>query len=135
MEVVPSIPHGDYSVEFEGPHGWFSYPDNTQAPVSVRVGPTPAVIEVPIPDRGVVEVVVKESDGLDYSGPLMWSLRRLEDDAMEVFYSPSGPYTMPLIPWGDYEMGLYGMGVDRESRIVTVQANKLASVACWTLER
>lgn len=133
MEVVNGVPFGDYSVELRSPHSWFSYPNNYQAQSSVRIGRERSMIEVFIPPLGVIEMKVTTPDSLEYRGPLMGSLLRVEDNSMNAFYFSSGPYRIPLVPDGEYRVVVDNLGADCEPANVMVRATDTTALVTWHL--
>lgn len=135
MELIDGVPYGDYAVTFVAPHSLFAYPDNNHAPVMVRIGPEPALLDVPISAFGTIELRILTADHHLYSGPVLGSHVRLDNSQMDVFYFSTPPYRIPLMPGAEYRMELDNLQTNLESKTLFVREDDSTTVVSWLLSR
>ena len=106
FEKISGIPAGDYLAEFRAPHQLFRYPGVLERRVTLTIGGEPSELRVPLKGLGSTRITVLRSSGSSYCGPLSGTHVRTGGQEADDFYFPAPPYTIPLLPQGEYTLSI-----------------------------
>lgn len=105
FEDVTGVPAGDYFAVFRAPHQLFRFPRvPEQGPTVLSISKMPSELRVPIHGLGALRIAVLEPSGSEYAGPLSGTHVRTKGQEADDFYFSAPPYTIPLLPEGEYSL-------------------------------
>lgn len=119
---VDGVPFGMYSVQFRAPHQLFRHPKNNDGPVFLSVDSRKEDLRVPLVDLGSLALNVLNQDGTEYVGPIRGTHVTIAGGWTDGFYFPSPPYSIPMLPHGDYTISVYVGGEEVASKFSIVES-------------